>query len=312
MSTLESMRRRIGSAQDLYSVVRVMKALAAANIRQCEKSVEAIGLYNQTIEQGFQVLMRSAVHAVLGASVITESDVSQQAGKRTALIVCGSDQGMCGSFNEQIVMHALQEIEQHRLPIDQTPILSVGLRLVGRLQDARGWVHRSYSLPSSIATATETVQQLFLAIDQLRADQQVEQFWVIHHRLTSVSGFAPHTAVVLPISFAHLQTLAQRPWPSRSLPTFAMDGSALLSMLVRQHLYAVLHRALAESMASENASRLASMQAAEKNIEEHLEKLQFAYHQKRQQTITEELLDIVAGFELLQPESDPDRHIAST
>ena len=36
MPTLESMRRRIASAEDLYAVVRVMKALAAASIRQYE------------------------------------------------------------------------------------------------------------------------------------------------------------------------------------------------------------------------------------------------------------------------------------
>ena len=41
------------------------------------------------------------------------------------------------------------------------------------------------------------------------------------------------------------------------------------------------------------------MQAAENNIEERLQDLQLQYNQLRQSTITEELLDIVAGFEVL-------------
>jgi len=73
----------------------------------------------------------------------------------------------------------------------------------------------------------------------------------------------------------------------------------LFSALIRQHLFVVLYRAVAESLASENASRLASMQAAEKNIQEHLAGLTMRYHQERQQSITEELLDIVTGFETL-------------
>ena len=41
------------------------------------------------------------------------------------------------------------------------------------------------------------------------------------------------------------------------------------------------------------------MQAAEINIEERLKELRLGYNQLRQSTITEELLDIVAGFEAL-------------
>jgi len=64
-----------------------------------------------------------------------------------------------------------------------------------------------------------------------------------------------------------------------------------------------LYRAFAESLASENASRLASMQNAEKNIEEQLQDLNVQYHRTRQMTITEELLDIVAGFEAMQQQT---------
>ncbi len=41
------------------------------------------------------------------------------------------------------------------------------------------------------------------------------------------------------------------------------------------------------------------MQAAEKNIEERLDELNAQFHHERQRSITEELLDIVAGSEAL-------------
>jgi F-type H+-transporting ATPase subunit gamma len=66
-----------------------------------------------------------------------------------------------------------------------------------------------------------------------------------------------------------------------------------------------LYRAFAEPLASENASRLASMQAAEKDMQNHLSPLSVDYHQARQQAITEELLDIVAGFETMTKEERP-------
>jgi F-type H+-transporting ATPase subunit gamma len=78
-----------------------------------------------------------------------------------------------------------------------------------------------------------------------------------------------------------------------------MDWNRLFSSLIRQFLFVSLYRAFAESLASENASRLASMQGAERNIEERLIELNTQFHQQRQMSITEELLDIVAGFETL-------------
>ena len=79
-----------------------------------------------------------------------------------------------------------------------------------------------------------------------------------------------------------------------------MDWDRIFRSLIREYLFVSVYRAFANSLASENASRLAAMQNAEKNIEERLEELDVQFHRQRQMTITEELLDIVAGFEALK------------
>ena len=78
-----------------------------------------------------------------------------------------------------------------------------------------------------------------------------------------------------------------------------MPWHDLFSAVARQYLFISLYRACAESLASENASRILSMQAAEKNIEDRLAELQTEFHHQRQTSITEELLDVVTGFEAL-------------
>jgi F-type H+-transporting ATPase subunit gamma len=82
-------------------------------------------------------------------------------------------------------------------------------------------------------------------------------------------------------------------------------------------LFVSLFTACAESLASENASRIAAMQAAEKNIEQRLDELRGAFNLMRQSAITEELLDVVTGFEALSNEREnrttkhaPKRHQA--
>ena len=78
-----------------------------------------------------------------------------------------------------------------------------------------------------------------------------------------------------------------------------MNPEQLLSALVRQYLFISLYRACAESLASENASRLVAMRGAERNIGDKIEELTRLFHQQRQMAVTEELLDIVVGFEAL-------------
>lgn len=290
MQTLETMRRRIESAEDLHAVVRVMKALAAVSIRQYEKAVESLTAYEGAIEMGLQVVLRNR-----SQEVATEEPGSSA---RWGAIVFGSDQGMCGSFNEQVAEFALSQL---RTLAGRHPptLLVVGTRIVGRLEEAGYTITQQFAVPSSTAGIASVVHELLLEVERRRFQEGVDRFLLIHHRPYAGGGSRPFRLQLLPVDAAWLARLAAKDWPSRSLPTFTMDWRRLFSALIRQHLYLSLYRAFAASLASENASRLASMQTAEKNIEEHLATLTVHYHQQRQQSITEELLDIVAGFETL-------------
>jgi hypothetical protein len=76
--TTASLRRKIGSAGDLQSVVRTMKALAASSIGQYEKSVRALGDYYRTVELGLGACFRAG-----------ESAANHDGTKRTSR--CGGD-----------------------------------------------------------------------------------------------------------------------------------------------------------------------------------------------------------------------------
>ena len=65
--TTASLRRKIGSAGDLQSVVRTMKAMAASSIGQYEQSVRALADYYRTVELGLGVCFRKSAPAALVA-----------------------------------------------------------------------------------------------------------------------------------------------------------------------------------------------------------------------------------------------------
>ena len=61
--TLTNLRRKIDRARDLGSVVSTMKALAAANLAQYEKSVRSLDDYYRTVQLGLSVCGRSRTPA---------------------------------------------------------------------------------------------------------------------------------------------------------------------------------------------------------------------------------------------------------
>ena len=292
METVEDLKRRIRSTEDLQSVVRTMKALAAVKIRQFEKAVESLAQYNKAVEMALQVILKDRREVTIGA----------REGPRNQLgaFVFGSDQGMCGQLNDQIVAHATEELDRFsEVERQNRLVMVVGQRVSARLQESGQPVEESVSVPGSVSGIVPKVHRLLSKIDSWQRERNLDQVFLYYCRQLSGANYEPHTVHLLPVDRQWLARIRNREWPGKSIPVFTMDWDPLFSAMIRQYLFVSLYRAFAESLASENASRLASMQGAEKSIEEQLDSLRLRFHQQRQMSITEELLDIVSGFEAL-------------
>jgi F-type H+-transporting ATPase subunit gamma len=290
MQTLERVKHKIETAEDLQSVVKTMKGLAAVSTRQYERAVTSLAAYNHTVEMGLQVVGRAR-----GVSA-----PPPRADGSLGALIFGSDQGLCGRFNDQIVDTALSTLPALEAKAQQRYVFAVGTRVAARLEEIGEPVMETLTMPASLAGVTPKVQELISHIDTWRAQRRLDRMVLLHHRLLSGSAYAPHLVHLMPFDLTRLESLMAPAWPSRALPTFTMDQERLWAALRRQHLFVSLYRSFVESLASENASRLASMQAAERSVEERLEALRTDFRYQRQHAITAELLDIVAGFEALQ------------
>jgi F-type H+-transporting ATPase subunit gamma len=291
METLEALGHQIGAVEDLQSVVKTMKGLAAVNIRQYEQAVAALRDYNRSLELGLQILLKTVPEAI--------GMLSTERRGRTAAVVLGSDQGMCGQFNTRIVSHAREQLKTRNHSDDRPRVLAVGIRVQAELEMSPLGVDDGMTLPGSVAEITRCVRDLVLRVQRWRSEAGVHRVRLFHHRPTGGASYEARSLQLIPFDRPWLEQLRDAPWPTRMLPMFTMDWRALMTSLIRQYLFASLYRGLAESLAAENAARLASMQAAENNVEERLSELTQRYHRRRQNAITEELLDVTAGFEVL-------------
>ena len=288
MPSLETWKRKIETVEDLELVVKTMKALAAVNIHEYEKAVTSLIDYERTLTMGIQVLIKNHPQALLGMKASGE--------KKLAVVVFGSDQGMCGQFNEKIAQFTLDNLQSVQKPL----LLTVGSRISDRLENEGYHSELCLSIPSSLTAITATLQKIVINLELWRREKQVNQIWVFHNQFQSGVIYYPDRVQIFPLSLTWLRQLQEQKWLSNTLPVITLSPKILASALFQQYFFVCLYRACAESLASENASRLASMQAAEKNIAQRLTDLQAQFQHQRQSNITEELLDIISGFEALK------------
>jgi F-type H+-transporting ATPase subunit gamma len=292
MGTTEALRKQLKVTRELQSVVKTMKALAAVNIRQFENAALSLTRYTETVQEGFQVVLK-------GRTVVPAAPVKRGQPAARALIVFGTDQGMCGPFNERIASYAAGRY-RGRGGAAVPRVIAVGARALASLQEHGVAVESTLPVPGTVSAIRGTVLQL-LAIAQRWTEQasDIEVVLVYHRKKPEETAYVPQETRLLPVDPDRLRELQRRPWKSRTIPMYTLPYAQMLASLVRHYLFSTVYMALVLSLAAENASRLAAMQAAERNIEDRLKDLTMALHRERQSRITDELLDIVAGFEAL-------------
>ena len=290
-NTTASLRRKIGGAGDLQSVVRTMKAIAASSIGQYEKSVRALADYYRTVELGLGACFRENA-----STPLMVERKKQIVASAIGAVVFGSDQGLVGQFNDVVADYAVKTLAA--LPA-KSEVWAVGERVHSRLADAGLPLMGLYAVPNSVKAITPLVGQILVESETRHSQGGITELHLFYNRPTSGAVYTPVTQQLLPLDENWRRKLAELPWPTKNLPEVMGGGSAILRALIREYLFVSLFRACAESLASENASRLAAMQRADKNIDELLEDLNGKFHRLRQSGIDEELFDVVSGFEAL-------------
>jgi F-type H+-transporting ATPase subunit gamma len=292
----DSLARKIAGAKDLGAVVRSMKALAASSIGQYEKAAEALEDYYRTVQLGLTACFKAC-------PLPATTNRTGAASRAIGAVVFGSDQGLVGRFNEVMMEFTLRTIES--VHGRAARVWAVGERMQELATDAGLSAPGGLSVPGSVRAIGPLVGQILIAVQTACEDGDVNEVYLFHNQPLSASAYEPATKRLLPLDHVWQHGLAVRPWPTRCLPELMEGAAPTLAAFIREYLFVVLFQACAQSLASENASRLAAMQRAEKNIEQVLEELNRTFHRVRQESIDEELFEVVAGYEALSNQRAP-------
>ncbi len=293
MDTLESLRTKLESAADIRSVVKTMKAVAASNIGQYEKSVAALGDYYRTVALGLAAWFSAEEKHTINKNRQPKKNDE----KSIAAIVFGSDQGLVGRFNDSLADFVSASLKA--LP-GKKEIWSVGERIQLLLVDSGYNTTKIFAVPNEVNAITGMVGEILVKAQAGMEKEGITTVYIFHNQPKQGAGYIPVMQLLLPLDEKWRHTFYDMEWPTKKIPQVAGGVQSTLQALIREYLFMSLFKACAESLASENSSRLNAMQRAEKNIDDLLDDLNNSFHRLRQSSIDEELFDVVAGFEALK------------
>jgi F-type H+-transporting ATPase subunit gamma len=297
MATLKEVQSKIVSVKKTRQITSAMKMVATSRLRGSQLRMEAFEPYASKFAE---VLGSIAGKSGEDASPLL---VPREEVKKVALILCTSDRGLCGGFNNNLIAKAEKLIESELAGKD------VSLVCFGKR--GRDWAKK---IPNPIedeyvgvvggnidfSVASTSGQKM---IDSF-LDGAVDEVYLIYSQFENMARQIPTLKQVLPIpSLSEVAGETEEvAADGEFLPEHICEPSsdALLGEMLPKNIFIQIYDALLQTSTSEHAARMRAMENATKACEDMVNELQTIFNKTRQAGITSDLMDIVGGAEALK------------
>ncbi len=290
MASMRDLKGRIGSVASSEKITGAMKMISSAKMHKAEAALRRVRPFRDQIQTTINHLISADMEF---SSPLTEDRLV----RRWAIVVLGSDEGLCGAFNTNIFKHTLEFINQarentaHPIEFVVYPIGKKARKFAKKLSDASvGVITVDYMTAKSSA---EDITRFVSELNQNFLAGRIDRLDVVYTHYKSMSKQTLATRQLLPIVADDLVNGGK---VERNKPyLFEPDVNTIYNEILPLYVLSNMQEAVCSNRTSEQAARVMAMQSANDNAKELLEELQLEYNKLRQQSITNELLDIVGG-----------------
>jgi len=292
-STRQILQRRAAAA-NIGKVTHTMETISAVRYRQ---------YYRRWLQsqEFYDALAQLAYLLVTAEKTIEHPLMLENRSDCQALIVTGSNRGLCGGYNTNVARLLDVHIRMARRFGKKLRIFVHGRKITTHL------VRRGIE-PDGILDGFEEVPDTAQAGEM--ADGFISQYKqgaigrlsVVYTRFFSPANQRAQTLTILPVAdlIDDLTTRATVIWPwELAFEDFLLTPSAeeifdgLATMIIRT----ALSGCFLDAALSEHLGRVIAMRSAADNAQEMIEQLTLQYNRARQSRITSEMLDIIGGVE---------------
>lgn len=287
MASSREMRMRMKSVRNLAQVTKALETVSASKVR---KAVAADASSRPYSEKAWKVLLhlaRQPGHKSLHPLLSERFPI-----KNVLVVMVSSDRGLAGSYNVNVLRNTLFYFDQFEQPVNYVCIGKHGRDMLIR---RRANVVAEFTDINSPVTFLEVSPIARLIVDDFM-NGTYDQVYLSYTSFENMMSQKNVIRKLLPLEVEYRGSgFNVTHEQSHAVFTYEPDQNEILDEVIPRFTAMQVFQSILSSQASEHAARMLAMRNATDNAKQLAELLELEYNKIRQQTITNDMLDIVGG-----------------
>ena len=314
MANLKAIRDRIDSVKNTKKITEAMRLVAAAKVRRAQERVVSTGPFANILANVLYNLLNRLKYGDVDLSLL-----KQRAVKTVAIVVISGDRGLCGGYNSYVIRRAEKRIKELQDKGINPCLITIGRKSTQYFSKRKISVKAKYIGLEQIPTSDDAMP-IADELISLFLSETVDRVELVYTRFVSLINSSPVVQTLAPLNLQGLepeddeifrlitregefqverQTIEKPVHNLSQDMIFEQDPVQILDALLPLYINNQLLRALQESAASELAARMTAMSNASENATQLAGSLTMSYNKARQASITQQLMEVVAGANAL-------------
>lgn len=278
MATLKKIKNQISAIQKTRQITNAMYQIAVSKIKKSDLSHQFFLNFDQEFLRVFSLIASKK-------SDIFNTNFDQKGS--LLYIVISQDRGLCGAYHNRLFKYFDDLLISKDLPVF---VLPIGRKAFTYYTKKNLNIISEKPILNKDDITLFNLEQTSKNINQLFAKGFISGVYIVYNRVLGQADFTPVTEQIYPVVVPNLGS-------TTDVDHFEIDQrlETITSQLLTTYLESRIYKALINAKKTEHTARMMAMKNASDNSLKITDKLKLKYHRMRQQTITNELIDIVAG-----------------
>ena len=293
MASAREMRLRIKSVKNISQVTRALETVSASKVR---KAINAVMATRPYATKAWQVLRHVAEQP--GRDSLHPLLANRKSVNNTLVVVITGDRGLAGAYNSNVIRFASQRFDSNVAPVKYIAVGRKGRDLL--IRRGKKVVADFSHLPAAPSFADVSAIGR-LAVEEFK-NGVVDEVYLVYTSFVNMGRQVATVKKLLPLELegeGRVKDFEHQSSGPAAAYEYEPDMRVILDEIIPRFTALQVYQAVLESQASEHAARMIAMRNATDNAKELVGALQLAYNKVRQQSITNDILDIVGGAEAL-------------
>jgi len=284
MAGTKEIRAKIRSVQNTRKITKAMEMVAASKMRKAQERMRMARPYGERV--------RSIAGNISHANPEYRHPyllLSEEAPKRTGIIVITTDKGLCGGLNTNVLRLVVNQYRDWESKGQQVEVCCIGSKGVGFMHRLGAKIVSQVTQLGDRPNLDKLIGAVKVMLDAF-VERRLDRIAVFYTRFINTMKQEPVMEQLLPLSGDRMGT------PSGSWDyIYEPDPKVVLDQVLQRYVEFLVYQAVTENMASEQSARMVAMKAASDNAGTLIDELVLVYNKSRQAAITKELAEIVGG-----------------